>query len=143
MKHGFDGEKIWRPIELTLSVVGIAFFTLGLNWFVRIDTDNKIEISELFELETRVYPIENIKNISHNDVYITDKGTIVNTDHYVIEMEDKYKWSSYVYRFFAMQKDRNAIIEKMDLLSKKTGLNILEIKSKDMSDKTIEVQKTL
>lgn len=128
MKHGFDGEKVWRPLELIFSIVGIAFFILGLNWFVRIDNNNQIEISELFDLKTRTYKIENITSISHSDIYITKKGNTKNIDHYVIEMNDNYEWSSHVYGFFAIENDKEFIDGKMAELSRKTGLIINEVR---------------
>ena len=126
MKHGFDGEKVWRPMELIISIAGIAVFILGLNWFVRIDDNNQMEISELFDLKTRTYKIENIIGISHSDIFTTKDGNVKSIDHYVVEMDDDYEWSSHVYGFFAVQKDRNYIDNKMIELSSKTGLIIKE-----------------
>ena len=127
MKHGFDGERVWRPVELTLSIAGIVIFILGLNWFVRMD-NNQIEMSELLDLKTRTYTIENITHIYHNDVFITKDGNTKYIDHYVVKMDNDYEWSSHIYGFMGVKEDDEFLNGKMKQLSKKTGLPIQEVK---------------
>ncbi|MGY3795159.1 hypothetical protein [uncultured Aquimarina sp.] len=126
MKHGFDGEKIWRPLELIFSITGMVFFILGLNWFVRINS-NQIEINELFNLRSKTYKIENIVSLAHSDIFLTQKGKSKSIDHYVIGMNDEYKWSSHVFGFFALKKDKELLGKKIKELSDKKGLAIKEV----------------
>jgi hypothetical protein len=124
LKHGFDGEKIWKPIEYILTLSGVVIFILGLNWFVRIDKNDKIEINELFSLKTHTYNLSDISEIGYRDKYITKKGTEKDIKHYVIKMTDGYEWSSYVYGFFSVKKDDDKLEENIDRISKMTGIII-------------------
>lgn len=127
MKHGFNGEKIWRPIEFILTISGIIVFVLGLNWFVRFDQNQKtIEINELFKVETVSYKINEITEIYHFNKYVTKKGKTKRIDNYSIKMKDSYEWNSYIYGFFSIQKDKELINKRIMNLCKLTGLKINE-----------------
>ncbi len=95
---------------------------------MRIDSNNQIEISELFDPKTKTYKIKNITSISHSDIFITKNGDTKSIDYYVIEMDDDYAWSSHVYGFFSVKKDKELIDKKMKKLTKKTGLIIQEVR---------------
>lgn len=127
MKHGFDANIVWRPMELILSIAGIACFILGLNWYVRIDHLNQIEVNELFDLKKKVYTIDHVIDIYHSDVFITKDGNAKGIDHYVVKMDNDYEWSSHIYGFFGLKEDDEFLDKKMEELSEKTGLIIHEV----------------
>lgn len=124
MKHGFDGEKIWRPFEYIFTLSGIVMFILGLNWFVCIDKNDKIEINELFSLKTHTYNLSDISEITYFDKYVTKDGIEKDIKHYVIKMIDGYEWNSYVYGFFSIQKDEDKLNENIEKISKMTEVII-------------------
>lgn len=124
LKHGFDGEKIWRPMEIIITFCGIIVFILGMNWYVRIDKDKNIEIKELLSLKTHIYNITSISEIEYYDSYITDEGVKKNIKHYFIKMNDGYKWNSKTYSFFSVQEDNEKIKEKIEQLSELCNIKI-------------------
>ncbi len=124
MKHGFDGEKIWKPIEKVITFAGIIIFILGLNWFVRIDKNNRIEINELFSINTKTYNITDILSINHYDKYLTKKGIEKNIEHFVIEMKDNYFLTTQEYSFFAISSDMLRLNKKIAKLSNDIGIEI-------------------
>lgn len=125
-KHGFDGDKAWRPFAIILIVLGSVFFILGLNWFVRYDSSNQIEINEFFEWNTKTYQIKNIVTISLNKSLKSNMKEDEKMRHYSILMNDAYLWDSNTHRFFASQIDKDAITIEMEKLSTKAGIDIEE-----------------
>jgi hypothetical protein len=125
LKHGYDGNKILKPIGLTFTIVGLIFFVLGLNWFIRYD-GNEIEINELFELKTRTYQIENIKSISHYVELFERMSGTEKLEHYVIVMDDDYTWNGEIFGFFSDKKHDINSSERMIEISNKAGLHIQE-----------------
>lgn len=123
-RHGYDGNKIWRPVEWVLTIAGIIIFTAGLNWFVRIDQNNNIEFNELLEIKTHSYKLEEIVEISHIDNYYMQKEIRKKNNYYLIQMNDDFSWNSKTYSFFSIQNDLELINENIKALSEKTGLTI-------------------
>lgn len=124
LKYGFDGEKIWRPMEIIITFCGIILFILGMNWYVRLDKDNNIEINELFSLKTHIYNITEISGIEYYDFYITDKGVEKDIKHYLVKMSDGYEWNTKTYSFFSVQEDQGKIKEKIEQLSEFCNIKI-------------------
>jgi hypothetical protein len=124
MKHGFDGLRVWRALEVILTLAGIGVFILGLNWYVRIK-DNSLEINELFGMTTVTYQLDDITDITHHNTFITKSGDEKSIDHYVIEMDEGYRWSSHVFGFFASEKDKEKLGEKIQDIGKMTGAKLI------------------
>ena len=127
MKHGFDGEKIWRPIAGILIAAGIFIFYLGMTWYVRFE-NSKIVINDLTSLKTVQYNLSDISAITHSEKYINRKGIEKGIEHYMIIFNDGYTYSSHTYGFFAIQSDWNKLREQFEDLSHKTGIAIQTIR---------------
>lgn len=125
MKHGFDGEKIWKPIEKVITIVGVVLFMLGLNWYVRLNDNKKIEIDELYSIKNRVYELSEINKIYSYETKYEDRANFIH--YFEIEMNDGYLFSTKIYSFFASDNDRIIIKEKVYHLSEITGIDIIRL----------------
>ena len=124
IKFGYDGEKIWKPMERIITISGILIFLLGFNWYLRIDKKMTIEQNELFSLKTTTFNISEINEIYHFEKFITKDGNEKDIDHFVIEMKNGEFLSTDVFSFFANEKDKHELVQKIENLSHQVGIEI-------------------
>lgn len=128
-KHRWDGLKVWKVIETTLSSIGILLFILGTNWYVRIDTNNdKIEFKTLLSLKTFSYPISRISEISHSPKVILSKDKTIK-EVFTIKVDTTYVWNSKYYGYFTdIEDDFIHLSDRVHYLSDYAQIPIIEEK---------------
>jgi hypothetical protein len=124
MKHGFDGEKIWYPLERIFSIAGIVILAAGLNWFVRVDANNNIEFNELLSIKNRTYSLSEVYEINLQKYSKKVNEREIEKQYYEIKLKDRFIWNSKIYDFFAGQNDDNTFNKTLEKISKITQIEI-------------------
>lgn len=93
LKYGFDADKVSTFVIKFLIVFVTAFFILAINYYAYFDND-KIIISDFFQLTESRYEYKDIEAIKSVDKLIAPNGNVVIDKHYIIDFSDSYKWSS-------------------------------------------------
>jgi hypothetical protein len=121
MKHEYDGEKIWYPLERIFSVAGIIILFAGLNWFVRIDANNSIEFNELLSFKTKTCNLSEVSEINLQKYFKKVNEKEIEKQYYEIKLKDGFVWNSKIYDSFASQNGDNQFnntLEKISIISK-------------------------
>ncbi len=92
-----------------------AFFILAINYYAYFGND-KIMISDFFQLTEPKYEYKDIEAIKSVDKLIAPNGNVVIDKHYIIEFSDSYKWSSRKGGHSNYEKDKNCIMKHLDNL---------------------------
>jgi multisubunit Na+/H+ antiporter MnhB subunit len=119
LKYGFDADRVSNFLIKFLIVFVTAFFILAINYYAYFGND-KIMISDFFQLTESKYEYNDITAIKSVDKLIAPNGNVVIDKHYVIDFSDSYKWSSRQGGDSNYEKDTDMI----NYILTKTGLEI-------------------
>lgn len=120
LKYRFDAGRVSNFLIKFLIVFVTAFFILAINYYAYFGND-KIIISDFFQLTESRYEYFDIEAIKSIDKLIAPNGNVVIDKHYIIDFADSYKWSSRQGGNSNYEKQSNMI----HYILTKTGLELI------------------
>lgn len=117
--YKFRASIILRVLAVVLGILGIVLIRLGDNAEFKVYSE-KIEVSRLFEMSSKEYPMNQVKEINHRLTLIAPNGNKVNKPHYEIVFKDGYSWSTILDIREPKKSDDEAFLN----ISKNSGVKI-------------------
>lgn len=94
-KHGWDGEKIMKPILRGITFLGLLISYLIFNTYTRIE-NSKIEINDFMSIKAKIYNYDDIIAINYYTNKKNSKGEINDFPRYeVVFLDDEIIDSKY------------------------------------------------